>query len=94
MMISLYLKNGVLTTQLRTIIMDLKPKTKEDKKNISKNLCVLHLVCRNSLVKLVSKKSAFPVQCRTKQKKFEGSNFLKWASIAPTESCVTYLLSD
>ena len=25
---------------------------------------------------------------------FEGSNFLKWASIAPTEYCVTYLPSD
>ena len=94
MMISLYLKNGVLTTKLGTIIMHLKPKTKEDKKIFPKKLCVLHLVCRNSLVKLVSKESAFPVQCRTKQIKFEGSNFLKWASIAPTESCVTYLPSD
>ena len=25
---------------------------------------------------------------------FQGSNFLKWASIAPTEYCVTYLPLD
>ena len=47
------------------------------------------LVSGNSMVELVSKEIAFPVQCRTKQTKLEGSLFLKWASIAPTESCFT-----
>ena len=86
MMISIYLKDSVLTTQSRTIIMDLKPKTKKNKKTFPKNVCVLDLVCRNSIVELVSKERAFPVQCRTKQTKLEGSNFLKWASIATTMS--------
>ena len=39
-------------------------------------------VSRNVIVELVSKERAFPGWCCTKQTKLEGSNFLKWASIA------------
>ena len=42
------------------------------------------LVSRNTIVVLVFKERSFPVRCRTKQTKLEGSNFLKWASIALT----------
>ena len=54
--------------------------------------CVL--VSRNKIVEFVSKDIFFSVQCRIEQTKLEGSNFLKWASIAPTESCVIYLPLD
>ena len=60
-MISVYLKDSVLTTQSRTINEDPKPKSRNGKKNVfPKNVCVLHLVCRNSSVELVSKKKSFP----------------------------------
>ena len=52
------------------------------------------LVSHKSIFEFVSKGIAFPVQCRTKQTKLRGSIFFKWASIAPTESCVTYQPSD
>ena len=50
------------------------------------------LVSRNVIVEFVSKERAVPVWCCNKQTKHEGRNFLNWASIAPIESCVTYLL--
>ena len=50
------------------------------------------LVSRLVKVELFSKERAFPVRCCPKQKKVEGNYFLKWASIAPTESCVTYAI--
>ena len=85
-MISIFLKDSVLTTQSRTDIIDLKSKMK--KKNLK------NLVSRNVIVEFGSKGRAFPAWCCTKQTKLEDSNFLKWASIAPTESCVTYLPSN
>ena len=58
--------------------MDLKTKMKDNKKKLSKKMYVFcTLVSHNSLVELVSKERAFPVQCCTTQTKFEGSNFLK-----------------
>ena len=56
---------------------------KGDKKYFQKKMYVFCTqVSRNSIVELVSKERAFPVQFRTKQTKLEGSSFLKWASIA------------
>ena len=94
-MISVYLKDSVLTTQSSTSIIDLKPKV-EKNKNVFYEKCMFFctLVSRNAIAELVSKERVFPAWCCTKQTKLEGSNFLKWASIAPTESCVTYLPSD
>ena len=86
-------KNSVLTTQLSSNIIDLKSK-KIIRIFFMKNVCALYLVGRNMIVELVSKERAFPDWCCTKQTKFEGSNFLMWASIAPTEFSVTYLPSD
>ena len=95
MMVSMYLKDSVITTQSITIIEDLKPKSEKKKVKIfSKNVVFCTLVSRNSIVELVSKEIAFPVQCCPKQTKLERRKFLKWASIALTESCVTYLPSD
>ena len=94
-MISIYLKYSVLTTQSRTDIIDLKPKMKENKNIFNdKRYVFCTLVSRNVIVELASKERVLPVWCRTKQTELEVSNFLKWASIAPTESCVTYLPSD
>ena len=39
-MISIYLRDSVLTTQSRTIIVDLKPKMKENEKNVFKKMYV------------------------------------------------------
>ena len=47
-------------------------------------MCFVFLVSRNTIVELVSKKRVFPAWCCTKQSKLESSNFLKWASVAPT----------
>ena len=57
MIISIYLKDSVLTTQSRTIMMDLKPKTKKSKKIFSKK-CIFFciLVSRNSIVKMFLEK--------------------------------------
>ena len=74
--------------------MDLKPKTEEYNNIFKKAYVFCTLASRNSIVEFVSEERAFLVQCRTKQTKLEGSNFLKWASIAPTESCDTSLPSD
>ena len=85
----------MLTTQPRADIIDLKPKMKENKNCFqSKTYVFCTLVSRNVIVELVSKERAFPVRCCIKHTKLDGSNFHKWASIAPTESCVTYLTSD
>ena len=94
MMISVYLKDSVLTTLSSTNIIDLKSKMKKKKDFYEKRMCFVLLVSRNTIVELASKEIAFPAWCCTKQTKLVGSNFLKWASIAPTESCVTYLPSD
>ena len=59
-MISKCLKDSLLTTQSRTI-MDLKPKTKEDKIFSKKMYVFCTLVSRNTIVKLVSKERALPV---------------------------------
>ena len=59
-----------------------------------KRMCFVLLVGCSTIVELVYKERVFPAWCCTKQTKLEGSNFLRWASIAPTESCVTYLPSD
>ena len=93
-MISVYLKDSVLTTRLSTSIIDLKRKITKIRILSTKNVCVLYLVGRNIIFELVSKERAFPAWCCTKQTQLEGSYFLKWASIAPTESCVTYLPPD
>ena len=93
-MISIYLKDSVLTAQLSTNIIELKPKMKKNKKVFDEKRVFCTLVSRNVIVELVSKERVFPVRCCTKQTKFEGSNFLKWASISSTESCVIYLPSD
>ena len=47
----------------------------------------------NSRTRLLKKKLSLLGAAPNRQN-FEGSNFLKWASIAPTEYCVTYLPSD
>ena len=55
MMIAMYLKDSVLTTQSRTIIMDLKPKTKKARNIFKKMYVFCILVSRNSIVKLFLK---------------------------------------
>ena len=40
------------------------------------------------------KKKLFLLGAAPNRQNFESSNFLKWASIAPTEYCVTYLPSN
>ena len=94
MMISVYLKDSVLTTQSSTNIIDLKPEITKKEYFYEKRLCFVLLVGRSTIVELVYKERAFSAWCCTKQTKHEGSNFLKWVSIAPTKSCVTYLPSD
>ena len=94
MMISVYLKEGVLTTQSRTNVIYLKLKITEQDYFYEKRMCFVLLVSRNTIVEQVPKEGIFPAWCCTKQTKLEGSNFLKWLSIAPTEYCVNYLPSD
>ena len=61
-MITIYLKDSVLTTHSIKIIEDLKPKVKEGKKySFPKTVSFLHLVSRNPMVELVSKERNFPV---------------------------------
>ena len=60
-MISLYLKDSVLTNQSRIFIEELKPKIKKCKNFFTKNVCVLHMVCRNSVFELVSKEKVFAI---------------------------------
>ena len=40
------------------------------------------------------KKTLSLLRAAPNRQNFQGSNFLKWASIAPTEYCVNYLPSD
>ena len=47
----------------------------------------------NSRTCFLTKKLSLLGAARNRQN-FQGSNFLKWASIAPTEYCGTYLPSD
>ena len=83
-MMSKYLKVSEITTHSTTFIEDLKSKSEERYTYFQKMYVFCTLVSRNSLVEHVSKEIAFPVLCRTKHSKPEGSNFLSWASIAPT----------
>ena len=60
-----------------------------------KRMCPVLLVGRSTIVELVSlKKKLSLLGAAPNRQNFEGSNFLKWASFAPTEYCVTYLPSD
>ena len=94
MMISVYVKDSVFTAQSSTNIIDLKPGITKQEYFYEKRMCFVLLVGRSTIVELVFKEKIFPAWCCTKETKLEGSNFLKWTSIAPTESCVTYLPSD
>ena len=94
MMILVYLKDIVFTTQSSTNIIDSKPEITKLEYFYEKRVCFALLVGRGTIVQLVSKERVFPAWCCTKQTKLEGSNFLKWASFAPTEYYVTYLPSD
>ena len=60
MMISVYLKNIVLTTQSSTNIIDLKSKITNIRIFSIKNVCLLYLVGHNMIVELVSIERAFP----------------------------------
>ena len=61
-MITIYLKDSVLTTHSIKVVEDLKPKVKKGKKYLlPKNVSFLHLVSRNPIVELVSIKKNFPV---------------------------------
>ena len=55
--------------------------------------CTLNWSQYNSRTCLLKKKLSLLGAAPNRQN-FEGSYFLKWASIAPTEYCVTYLPSD
>ena len=59
-MISIYLKDSVLNTQLSTNFIDLKLKITKIRIFFMKNVCALYLVGRNMIVELVSKERAFP----------------------------------
>ena len=61
-----------------------------------KRMGIVLLVGRSTIVELVFflKKKLSLLGAAPNRQNFEGSNFLKWASIAPTEYCVTYLPSD
>ena len=61
-----------------------------------KRMCFVLLVSRSTIVELVFcfKKKLSLLGAAPNRQNFEGSNFLNWASIAPTEYCVTYLPSD
>ena len=55
--------------------------------------CTFSRSHNNGRTRLLKKKLSLLGAAPNRQH-FEGSNFLKWASIAPTEYCVTYLPSD
>ena len=55
--------------------------------------CTFRRSQRNSRTYILKKKLSLLGAAPNRQN-FEGSIFLKWASIAPTEYCVTYLPSD
>ena len=60
-----------------------------------KHMCIVLLVGRSTIVELVFlKKKLSLLGAAPNRQKFQGINFLKWASIAPTEYSVTYLPSD
>ena len=60
-----------------------------------KTVRLVLLVGRSTIVEPVFlKKKLSLLGAAPNRQNFEGSNFLKWASIAPTEYCVTYLPSD
>ena len=99
MMVSVSLKDSVLTTQSSTNYVDLKSKTKKyimtENENLSRKTYVYCTFSRsqyNSRTYILKKKLSLLGAAPNRQN-FEGSNFLKWASIAPTEYCVTYLSS-
>ena len=58
-MISIYLKDNVLTTQSGKFIEDLKPKTKKGKKKFSKKCMCIALDLSRLIVEFVSKERAF-----------------------------------
>ena len=100
MMLSVNLKDSVLTTQSSTVYVDLKSKTKKyimteyEYLYIKKKLfCTFSRSQYNSRTCFFKKKFSLLGAAPNRQN-FEGSNFLKWASIAPTEYCVTYLPLD
>ena len=58
-------------------------------------MCIVLSVGRSTIVELVFlKKELSLLGAAPNRQKLEGSKFLKWASIAPTESFVKYLLRN
>ena len=100
MMLSVNLKDSVLTTQSSTVYVDLKSKTKKyimtEYEYLYKKTyvyCFFNRSQYNSRTLFFLKKKLSLLGAALNRQNFQGSYFLKWLSIAPTEYCVTYLPS-